>query len=77
MIGAIAATGAERNTITTGIEAWSRLRIMENATAILAASSALSSQPKPRRRNVKPVWRRAHLPVGHEERAALRPATDQ
>ena len=48
MIGAIAATGAERNAITTGSEACARLRLMEKATAMLVASTVLTRGRAPR-----------------------------
>ena len=56
MIGAIAATGAERKAITTGSEACARLRLMEKATAIPAASTALAANPIAAAVSVKPVW---------------------
>src|SRR6266545_4523840 len=55
MIGATAATGVERNTSTTGSDACARWRLMENAIAMVEASSVLSASPKPAADSVKPA----------------------
>jgi hypothetical protein len=55
MIGATAATGAERNAITTGRDAWAKLRLIENESAIVDAKMVLIVNPSAAADNVKPV----------------------
>src|SRR5216684_6570122 len=56
MMGATAATGVDRNAITTGSEAWARFRLSENATAIVVANSVLMTSPSAAAVSVKVVW---------------------
>src|SRR5882757_3847745 len=55
MIGATAATGVERNTITTGSEACSRLRLIEKESTTATANKLLAARPSPAARRVKPA----------------------
>jgi hypothetical protein len=55
MIGATAATGADRNAITTGRDAWAKLRLIENESAIVDAKIVLIVNPSAAADNVKPV----------------------
>src|SRR5258708_20875861 len=55
MIGATAATGVERNTITTGSEACARLRLIEKESATPTANKVLVARPRPAAVRVKPA----------------------